>query len=420
LLKQMRTRFVFTIIVLMFMILMVGLMFTLGAAVLYQRQNIVETMQYELKITSLSSAKDSNVTVVPDSEEAGYDDYYTDNMILVVLTDNDGSVLRYGSSQPVYIQEDILNYGVQFAIQSEQKTGIVLNYGMRFLIQPQASGGYKIALADRTEETSGLKFVVSLYLFLSLLAFLVMLVLGRIMARRITQPVADSIVKQRQFTADASHELKTPLTVILADLDILAANPTSTVQEQKKWIDSAKAEADNLSRMVNDLLFLARSDTNEEEAPVRYPFDFSTLVDDCVLTGEALAYETHVELSADLEEHLICLGDEFRIKRLVMILLENAFKYVNEGGSIHVELKRRNRYAYLAVTNTGEPIPETKKPHVFERFFRADESRSQSGYGLGLSIAQNIVKTNNGEISLEYSNESGTRFGVKLPLEEDS
>ena len=175
-----------------------------------------------------------------------------------------------------------------------------------------------------------------------------------------------------------------------------------------------------MQKLVNEMLFLARSDAAINQNYEFALMNLSDVVDECALSSEALAFERKIAFSDDIDEEVQIIGDADKIKQVIMILLDNAFKYVNEGGSIDIALKSGGtmiKSAVLSVHNTGDAIPPEKIDHVFERFYRVDESRvrEKDGYGLGLSIAQNIVEKHSGEIIVAYSNENGTCFEVSFP-----
>ena len=223
--------------------------------------------------------------------------------------------------------------------------------------------------------------------------------------------------QQRQFVADASHELKTPLTVILASTDIVLSHPSDLVSDQAKWLSNTREEARQMKGLVEDLLFLARSD----DARLAFrPMEtgLSQLVEGCLLPFEPVAFEAGVTLTAELSPGLTVQGDESQLRRLVRILLDNGVKYA--GGpqpAVTVTLVRQQDKIRLTVHNTGDPIPPEHLPHLFERFYRADPSRdrAQGGYGLGLAIANSIVLSHRGRLTVTSTREAGTSFSVLLP-----
>ena len=216
--------------------------------------------------------------------------------------------------------------------------------------------------------------------------------------------------------ADASHELKTPLTVILANTAIVLSHQEKTVAEERKWLDYIQEEALRMKGLVEDLLFLARSEGSRLSAPK--PVALSDLVEGCLLRFEPVAFEQGVELDSQVAPGVTLSGDAASLERLVMILLDNAVKYAGQGGKADLTLGQRGDRAVLVVENTGPPIQAEHLPHLFERFYRADSSRSreQGGYGLGLAIAQAVVRAHRGDISVASDNVHGTVFTVTMPV----
>ena len=242
--------------------------------------------------------------------------------------------------------------------------------------------------------------------------FLISLFLSKLALR----PVETAWEQQRQFVADASHELKTPITVILANSGIILAHPDDPVSKQAKWITYIQDEAARMKSLVDDLLFLAKSDAAKQPlhpAPVR----LSELVTGSLLPFESVAFESGVALEEDVTPGLTLQGDEAQLRRLVVILLDNAVKYAGAGGRVTVRLEKVQEKAVLSVHNTGAAIAPQHLPHLFERFYRADEARdrAQGGYGLGLSIAKSVAEAHSGKISVTSTPEAGTTFTVVLP-----
>lgn len=407
-LSKLRRRFTLDTMVLTLIVLIGSTALLIVASYTYSRNNANDTMGDILDKVTVSSTGLGSEQVEWKDETA------------ILLLSEDGEVLDMVCPDRSFrksVEENLDQIGA-FVYSAEKESGIVATQPMRYLKQPLKGVGTKVALMNRASETEAIYFQFRLYIGLAFIILIFILILCDYLARRAILPVDEAIRTQQQFIADASHELKTPLTVILANLDIISANRDLTVRESERWIDNTKSEAKRMSKLVNEMLFLARSDAAMD---MHYNFrliNFSDAVDEVVLTTEALAFERNITLESDLAEEALVVGDFERLKQVIMILVENATKYVNEGGRIDVKLTavpRRN--CLLTVTNTGDPIPPDKSAHIFDRFYRVEESRvrEKGGYGLGLSIAQNILQKHNGEIKLDFSNESGTCFSVKLP-----
>ena len=235
------------------------------------------------------------------------------------------------------------------------------------------------------------------------------------------RPIEKSWQQQRQFVADASHELKTPLTVLLADADILLAHPEQTIDSQRKWVEYIQDEARRMKELVEDLLFLARNDSAAEKERKRQPVVLSDVCWNCMLSFEPVAFERGAQVNGDIDPEVRLLGDEGQLRRLVTILLDNACKYCGPEGTVDLSLKRSGDRAVLTVHNTGEPIPPEALPHLFERFYRQDSARAREtgGYGLGLAIAASVVERHRGKISVTSTAAEGTTFTVSLPTEHE-
>ena len=230
------------------------------------------------------------------------------------------------------------------------------------------------------------------------------------------RPMREAWDRQRQFIADASHELKTPLTVMLMNNSIISAHPEETVAQQQKWLDSSAEEGARMKKLIGDMLYLARSDA-ARTAPVLTDFSLSDAVWNRILPFESAAYEKGVELESSVAPDLTVRGDEEQVKQLLGILLDNAVKYAGEKGRVDVVLEKSGERAVLSVKNTGDPIPAEDIPHIFERFYRSDKSRARTegGYGLGLAIASTIAETNKIKLSVQSSAEKGTVFTATFP-----
>lgn len=339
---------------------------------------------------------------------------------LIAVLDKDGEMAVYETSANYdYSTQEIRNM-INAAMEREDDTGILSPGNVRFLRQ-QTKDGYRIAFADRSFENNALVFVLRLNFFATLIILAIMFIISDYMARKAIEPVEKSWNDQQRFVADASHELKTPLTVILANMDIMQANKDATIWEENKWIENTKSEATRMTELVNDMLFLARSDANIDQSYNFQNINFSKLSEECVLTFESVAFEKGINFTSNIPMDMFTYADEARIKQVIMILIDNAMKYVNDNGSIFVTAENLGRQIKFSVANTGQAISPEKQSHIFERFYRVDDSRAREkgGYGLGLSIAQNIIAAHGGKIGLDYSNEKGTCFAFTIPIKQN-
>ena len=280
--------------------------------------------------------------------------------------------------------------------------------------QQVVSGDVQLAFLDITDSSKTLTQLLITFVLVGIAMLFILFGVSSYFANHSIRPIEDNWDKQKQFVADASHELKTPLAIISANTDALLANGEETVNSQKKWIDYIQSEARRMGKLVNDMLYLAKvEDTYEDQMP----FDLSNAVVDVIASVEALVFEKGIHLTQTIEPSLIVKGDSEKIKQAFLILLDNATKYTPKYGWVDISLKRSRNLAVCSVQNSGEGIPPDKLPRVFDRFYRSDPSRSQEtgGYGLGLSIARTIVERSGGSISAESTERSNTfTFMLKI------
>lgn len=228
------------------------------------------------------------------------------------------------------------------------------------------------------------------------------------LSRWIVKPVQTAFDKQKQFIADASHELKTPLTIITTNAEVLSGS-----LPDNKWLNHILAQTNRMGTLIKNLLELAQLDSYSVNDNFSN-FDMSKAVNNSALSFESLAYEYGKRYEIDIEEGINLYGNESNIRQLTTILLDNAFKYSNAKGLISISLKQQGEKKILTVENTGIGIPKEDQKRIFERFYRSDFSRSREsgGYGLGLAIAATIVKVHKGHISVKSDEISYTRFSA--------
>ena len=239
-------------------------------------------------------------------------------------------------------------------------------------------------------------------------AAVVILLLIVLFSKRVMKPIAQSYEKQKQFITDANHELKTPLTLILTNLDIAEAE-----LGKNEWLDDIRSEGQRMAELVNQLVALSRMD---EEQPARKDTDMrlSEMVSEAVSEFSVLAEDREKTLVSEVEPGIVYTGDEEMLRRLVSILLDNAIQYCDAGGEIAVTLKRR-RHIVLSVENTYRAVDELELDRLFDRFYRADKARTYTGgFGVGLSIAKSIAHRHRGEIFAYKKDREHIGFRVVL------
>jgi signal transduction histidine kinase len=240
---------------------------------------------------------------------------------------------------------------------------------------------------------------------------------GFFLAGRTLSPIRVAFDHQRKFIADASHELRTPLTLIRSSAEMVSTSADNLQPEDAELLDDIMSEVDRMSRLVSDLLTLARVDNSQVTLDVD-PVDVSELATQVNQDIEQLAKQKSVTTSVQAQAPMLVIGDELRLRQLLLILLDNAVKYTKPGGTIETSVGRENGHVSLTVADSGVGISQDALPHVFDRFYRADGARTHEagGAGLGLSIAHWIVQAHHGEIVIRSKPGKGTVVTVELPV----
>ncbi len=350
----------------------------------------------------------------------GNDSQRSNNLLSLLVDVSVGGIVLQTSDAPVVISSEALADVIMRVVVDGQTEGTDPETHLSWLATTLDEGGWRIAIVDTSTSEAMLRELAMHDVAIVLVALTVLLAITWWLADWALSPVEAAWEQQRRFVADASHELKTPLAVILANLQILKADP-GIGDDARPWVESTEEEAQHMKALVGDLLQLARSD--ESVAGVaggamrHEDIDLSDLVESATLEFDAVAFERGCLLESEVEEGVHVTGDPEWMGRLVRILVDNACKYGAEGTTVTVRLARSGSKAALSVHNTGAPIDEEDLPHVFERFYRSDKARSredEGGFGLGLAIAKGIVDAHGGTISVTSSERDGTTFSVTL------
>lgn len=333
--------------------------------------------------------------------------------VFVVSVSSDGSVALV-SSDRVHVGDEELRTYVTRVLAERNDRGELAAYDLRYLVWEEHDGSARIAFAPLSLERDMLGNVALITGICVAAAFVVFLGVSILLSRWALRPVEYAWAQQSRFMADASHELKTPLTIILANTGILKNDP-GMGEEQRTWLDSTEKEAHRMKGLVTDMLFLTQRDDGSPRVD-RTSQNYSAIVETSALAFESVAFERGLSLEVAVEPDIRVLCDAAQIRQLIAILVDNAVKYARDGSEIHVRLLKRQGHAVLTVFNEGDVIPKEQLRQLFDRFFRRDASRATEGSGLGLSIAKTIAQEHRGRITAS-SDRTGTVFTVELPVE---
>ncbi|WP_461612552.1 sensor histidine kinase [Clostridium sp. Marseille-QA1073] len=390
------------------------------------------------KLEMLSSRANTGALSLPDGTKK-------DNIIISmipsdssssfrILVNSDGNIAKIIShidmSEEIYFKAAELAWNEKkdysiISLENKRWQYKVSPIGRNFITRENGSktiinfndGNYQITFLDVTDSHKTLMELFTTLFFVGIIMLFVIFAISLFFANRSIKPISEAWEKQKQFIADASHELKTPLAIINANSDALLANQEETIKSQKKWLDYIKNQIDRMSKLVNDLLYLAKTeDTNSRILYI--PFNISEVVSDVILSMEAVAFEKDIRLLQDIEANIIIKSDCEKIKQVVTILVDNAIKYTDEKGRIDIMLRKTRHQLVFSIKNSGKGIPKENITKLFDRFYRADSARTQEngGYGLGLSIAKAIIDRLDGKIYADSVKDEGTTFTFILGL----
>lgn len=323
-----------------------------------------------------------------------------------------GNLMATGGGYYDLSDKNFLKSLIDATFSTDAPAGVLEEYNLRFF-RKNTVAGQIVVYADISSELTILNNLLRNCIFIGIACFLCFLCVSLLLAKWVVQPVEKAWLQQRQFIADASHELKTPLTVIMTNAELLQ-NPDYDETSRSTFSSSILVMSRQMRTMVEQMLELARADDVQTDK-VFSSVDFSQLVLDAALPFEPVFFEKGLVLYIDITEGILINGNPHELRQVLDVLLDNAQKYSCEKGSTWVTLKRRGKErCLLEISNEGETIAAKDLNHLFKRFYRVDQARSRTGsFGLGLSIAEAIVNRHKGKIWAESKN-GINRFFVEI------
>ena len=337
--------------------------------------------------------------------------------VAVYAVEEDGFTHIVPQVTTASISDDVLSEAMGLVQESADGYGTLGSLDLHYhKATHEGSVYYVFADTSYTDNWKNLAFMLAI---VGLVTLVVFFVISLFYSRWALRPVREAWDSQRQFVADASHDLKTPITVVLANAAILLKHPERSIASESQWIESTQKEAETMQGLVNEMLELAQIEAGEKVAVEKEPLDFSDLVDGETLLFDAVALERNCVFDCNVDAGVQVVANEKQVEKMVSTLMENAFKYVDDGGSVGVTLRAEGRNAVLRINNTGSVISPDDLPHIFDRFYRTDKARTsgEGGFGLGLAIAREIARQHGGDITCTSSQEQGTTFTAILPLQ---
>lgn len=332
--------------------------------------------------------------------------------IFSVNVDENGNIVS-STVDYVNISQETLKSAVDKVNKESDERGKISSLRLLYIRKVNSDGSMRIAFADQIHNRESLYLLMRNLLIVEIFALLVFLGVSIYLAEMALKPVEKAWENEKQFLGDASHELKTPLTVILTNLSILSSNSNLIDKSQLRWIKNSNDEALRMKELIEQMLFLAKYDSYQLPT-IAEDINLSEVTMESILTMESIAFERNLTFKEEISNDLIITGNSSQIKQLINILLDNACKYAQEKTVITVNLKSEKGSIVFSVNNKGSFISQDEIDKLFDRFYRSEKSRvrKEGGYGLGLSIAKSIVKTHNGRIEVESNIDDGTTFRV--------
>ena len=398
-----KLRFKFVCINMIFVTVM--LLFIMGTIIQFTKTNME---QNSIQMMHALSAKPLNL--IPPTENTDI------KLPYFSLRINQNMELEESISSYYNLSDtDYLDKIISAASKIPDKTGVLSDYNLRFMKIPRQTDQLLI-FVDISHEITTIDTLTRNCLLIGLFSFFAFLIISIFLADWAVKPVEKAWEQQKQFIADASHELKTPLTVILTNAELLKS-PEHSMTEKHRFSDNIFTMASQMRNLVNSLLELSRFDNNVQKSEKKR-LNFSSVTEHSVFLFEPLFFEQNRTLEYDITPDLSLIGNKEHLKQVIEILLDNAVKYSFPNTTVSVLLQKHKKYCELTVTNLGTTIPPQDLTNIFKRFYRTDKSRTASGsFGLGLSIAQSIILEHKGKIWAE-SHGNKTIFHVTLPLSE--
>lgn len=274
----------------------------------------------------------------------------------------------------------------------------------------------KIAFVNKTNYELILYQLVKSFLLVGILSLIILFIISVYLTNKSIKPIKEAFDKQKQFIADASHELKTPITIIKTNTSLILSNPNDTILNQTKWINYINSQTDRMSKLIDEMLSLAKLDAKENNI-ILNPINISKIIESIILMFDAIIYENNINLETNISKDIFIKGDKENLKKLFSIIMDNAIKHINKNGTLSINLFVDKNKVKVIIKNTGEGIAKENLEKIFDRYYRADDSRLREtgGYGLGLAIAKSIVLQHKGKIYAQSTLNKDTSFIIELP-----
>lgn len=333
-----------------------------------------------------------------------------------VLTNSDGTLREVDSSQLLAVNKDALE-----SIQKKAEGKLSKDGKCAFIedfrcTRVTGKNGTRYIYLDCSRSLDNFRAFRNVSILVCLIGVTIISALITFFSGKILRPVAESYEKQQRFITDAGHEIRTPLTIINADVSVLEMEQEG--DETNEWLEDIRQQTRRLSNLTEELVYLTRMEEVQKTSVNMKRLNFSKIVGDVAHSFESRALVSEKKYDCSVSEDLFLRGDESALRKLVSILLDNAFKYSSDSGDIRLRFYRQGKSIFLTVSNSVDEIPKDSIPHLFDRFYRADSSRNSEtgGHGIGLSIAQAVVRAHGGKIVAYTPDGKTLRITATFPV----
>ena len=349
----------------------------------------------------------------PANEPKEQEKHYKDDNITTIMynsRNDDISIL----SETLSFDGDVSEIIPEIAKQKDS-FGTLYEYHIIYY-KEKAENEYKIAVADISYISYRMVRIIVILLLAYILSMALVFFISIQLSKLAAKPMENAIEMERKFVADISHDLKTPITVILANNSIIKSNPHAAVSDNLQWLDSTDNAADEMMNLINKMLTLSSLESVEKTLE-KQAVNLSSIAEKCVLQMESVAYERGITVEDEIAENIMILSTDEYTKRICSGLIENALKYEPDGGNIKITVGTSKKKAVFSVQNFGSTINEDDLPHIFDRFYRGDKTRNLSkGHGLGLPIVHKMCELINAHIIVKSTKKDGTIFTVAFEI----
>ena len=398
--KQLKKRLIINNMLILSLMFSILLLVFLGLIYVSEEVKISNKLEDNISVVR-EDLLHSSIPSIPSDDKT----YQVSFTVLV----NDGKIIL---STPTSLNTEDIGVAISNSLNQDQERGIIKGLNLSFL-KVNIKEGTLISFVSREYLHERLKENLMHTTVTMLISLVVFFFISRRFAKIAVTPVEKAWEQQKQFLADASHDLKTPLTVILANNNIVSAHRNDTVESQMKWIESTSEEANRMSDLINKMLELAKSEATKEELKISR-VNLSEIVENSILQFEVVAFEKNISIESGIQPDIFVKTHAPTFSKVLEILFDNAIKYSDENGKISIALYQTSKKVFFTINNKGEHINPDDLPHVFERFYRTSKERKVGGHGLGLSLAKKKCDMLGCKLSVDSNKEDGTTFTITL------